>query len=967
MRNAYRKMPGARQWSRRTAAGLLALILAATPMSAVAETVVAPETDVTVPAPEAAVPEADAPVASGDELTYAEYREKWADAPAATQTVTLDVFNHTATGEVTVRTDIPEAEKALFTGEESAVTFTFTVPATGLYRLSVDYYTIAGKGSDIVRTLEIDGVQPFDKAGDLTFGRVWEDDGAVRTDYQGNEIRPSAKEVPTWRTLSPRDASGYYDEDFDYYLTAGTHTLTLIAVKEPLVLGGVSFVPPVTLPAYEEYLKQHSGDAAADAPKVQAENMTLRSAKSIYPTSSKSSAAMEPVSTGIEKLNLIDGSKFKLPEQWITWTMDVPADGYYQIAVRYQQSERDGAYCSRRLLIDGVQPFEEAGSLTFAYTGGWDTAWLADESGTPYRFWLTAGQRELTLQVTLGRMADVVSEVADILAKLNTCYREIYVITGAEADQYRDYQFESLIPETLAEMGALSDRLKAVLKSLQDEMGKGSFTTAFENIIFDIDGMVEKPRDIAARMETFKSDLGSLGEWQQTALQQPVSFDWIWVMSPASALPKADKGFLAELGYQCQLFISSFLIDYSSIGRMTEEADASSIKVWVTSGRDQSKIIRRMIDQDFTPQSNVTVDLQLVAGGTLLRSILAGNGPDVAMQLGATEPMNYALRAAVVDLRQFEDYDEVVARFHENALKPFTYLDRVYALPETFSFPMMFYRTDIFEEMGWTVPETWDDVYGLIIQLSAYHMEFGMPFANSTYTTMLMQEGVDLYNEDRTAVNTTSDDSLRVFNRWLSYYKDYGLSVQYDFANRFRNGEMPIGIADFVSTYNQLSVFAPEINGQWEVVEIPGTRREDGTVDHTSGASGTGIAILSAAKDPAACWKFLKWWTDAEAQVNYGTDLESILGAAARYASANKEAVGLTPWPVNDYRNIMVQWESADCLPQAPGGYIVSRYLDFAAREVINQGANPGQTMIHYTKLIDEELERKKTEFMFNE
>ena len=178
---------------------------------------------------------------------------------------------------------------------------------------------------------------------------------------------------------------------------------------------------------------------------------------------------------------------------------------------------------------------------------------------------------------------------------------------------------------------------------------------------------------------------------------------------------------------------------------------------------------------------------------------------------------------------------------------------------------------------------------------------------------------------------------------------------------------MPIGIADFVSTYNQLSVFAPEINGQWEFVEIPGTRLEDGTVDHTTGASGTGIAILSAVKDPEACWKFLKWWTDAEALVNYGTDLESILGAAARYASANKEAVGLTPWPVNDYRNIMVQWESADCLPQAPGSYIVSRYLDFAARDVINQGANPGQTMIHYTKLIDEELLRKKTEFMFNE
>ena len=70
---------------------------------------------------------------------------------------------------------------------------------------------------------------------------------------------------------------------------------------------------------------------------------------------------------------------------------------------------------------------------------------------------------------------------------------------------------------------------------------------------------------------------------------------------------------------------------------------------------------------------------------------------------------------------------------------------------------------------------------------------------------------------------------------------------------------------------------------------------------------------------------------------------------------------------MSDYRHIMAQWETVDCLPQAPGGYIVTRYLDFAAREVINQSAVPGQTVIRYTKLINEELERKKKEFMFNE
>lgn len=916
------------------------------------------------------------------EESYKDYQSRLSDRPAGTQEVILDLMSYTeAFGEVNKRTDIPERTgEVLFTGEESSVTWRLEVPEAGRYQLRITYYTIEGKGSDIGRAVTIDGKSPFEESGDITFRRVWEDDGEVKADYQGNEIRPNVREVHTWQTMLAKDASGYYNDAFCYYLTAGEHTLTMTATREPVVLGEIAFVPPQALKSYAEYQQEHAGkpSASVDCEKIQAEKMAYRSAKSIYPTASKSSAAMEPVSAGAEKLNMIDGSKFKLPEQWISWEVNVEQDGFYQIAVRYRQSDRDGAYCSRRLFIDGEQPFAEASQLQFNYSGQWDVCWLADSNNNPYQFYLTAGTHQLKLQVTIGKMAELLSEVDDILSKLNSCYRSIYVITGSNADQYRDYHFTELIPDTLKDMETLNERLKAVLNALQEEMGeKGSFTTAFDNLIFDISAMIEKPRDIASKLETFKSDLGSLGEWQQGAINQPISFDWIWVKSPQSELPKANAGFFSTVVYQCLLFANSFVMDYSAIGKMSADANDHAIKVWVTSGRDQSKIIRRMIDQDFTPNSNVTVDLQLVASGTLLRSILAGNGPDVAMQLQPTEPMNYALRDAVINLKEFSDYEEVITRFNPNAIKQFEYLSKVYALPESFSYPMLFYRTDIFEEMGWSVPETWDDVYELIIQLSAYNMEFGMPFSSSSsgssgtntsvYMMMLMQRGIEFYNEDRTAVNTTGDEALQAFNQWLSYYKDYGLSVTYDFSNRFRNGEMPIGIVDLVSTYNQLSVFAPEINGQWTFVEVPGTLQEDGSVDHTTIAAGTGVSILSATKDKEACWEFLKWWTDADAQVNYGTDLESILGAAARYASANIEAVARTPWPVSQYRNIMKQWKSADCLPQAPGGYIVSRYIGFAAREVLNQSANPGQTMIHYTKLIDEELERKKKEFFYND
>ena len=72
--------------------------------------------------------------------------------------------------------------------------------------------------------------------------------------------------------------------------------------------------------------------------------------------------------------------------------------------------------------------------------------------------------------------------------------------------------------------------------------------------------------------------------------------------------------------------------------------------------------------------------------------------------MAGKEPVNYALRNAVTDLTQFSDFGEYIQCFHEAALVPFTLDDGVYALPQTMSFHVMFYRADILKELGLDVP-----------------------------------------------------------------------------------------------------------------------------------------------------------------------------------------------------------------------------------------------------------------------
>ena len=105
-----------------------------------------------------------------------------------------------------------------------------------------------------------------------------------------------------------------------------------------------------------------------------------------------------------------------------------------------------------------------------------------------------------------------------------------------------------------------------------------------------------------------------------------------------------------------------------------------------------------------------------------------------------TDPVLHAMRA-VVDMAEFDDFDEVIKRFYPASWVPFKYLDGVYALPETFTFPIMFYRTDILAEMGIEVPETWQDVYNIIPDLMNNYMGFGLMADINSFLMMFFHAG----------------------------------------------------------------------------------------------------------------------------------------------------------------------------------------------------------------------------------
>ncbi|MGC6587756.1 extracellular solute-binding protein [Paenibacillus sp. Dod16] len=867
---------------------------------------------------------------------------------------------------------------SLFTGEKGEVEWKVHVEEEGMYNLSLLYYPVEGKSSSIERSIRIDGKLPFQEAGYLQFDRIWDNakDG-IDQDNQGNDLRPKQIERPVWVEAVLKDADGYITEPFLFYFEKGEHTVSLTAAREPMVIGELKLFKQERPLTYAELHQQYEAEGARITEgtllTIQGEDAVAKSSPTLYPLSERSSPSVSPYSASKIRINTIGGLNWRLPGQWIEWELDVPESGLYKIAFKSQQNFVRGMYTTRRLTIDGKVPFEEMNHVPFQFKNGYRMDVLGGDE--PYLFRLEQGKHVLRLEASLGEFAPLIQEVEDSLLNLNAMYRKILMITGTSPDEFRDYRVEQRIPELLEIFRFESNRLKVIAARLVELSGQsGDQEALLKTMALQLDEMIAKPDTIPRRLEAYKTNTGGLGTWLQQAREQPLEIDALYVASADVKLPKSGMGAGDKVKHEVSTFISSFFIDYNNIGNVADAKNQRSITVWIGSGRDQANTIKAMIDETFTPETGINVNLKLVNMGTLLPATLSGQGPEVAMQIGNDLPVNFAMRNAAADLTHFHDFDSVADRFRDSALVPYRYLDGVYALPETQTFNMMFYRKDVLEELGLEVPKTWDDVASLLAVLNKNHMQFGLPVVaqapdqwttlppNSLYAALLMQSGGQFYRNNNQESDLDSKIGLEAFKQWTEYYTDYKLEREYDFANRFRTGQMPIGISDY-TTYNQLSVFAPEIRGVWGFAPVPGTVQADGTIDRTVPSGGSAVLMLDDAKDKDAAWEFLKWWTSDATQTSFGREMEGLMGAAARYPTANIKALDSLPWPVADYENLKSQFEWVQGIPEVPGGYSTGRHLFNAFYRAVISGIEPREALMDSVQYIHDEIRTKQEEF----
>ena len=924
---------------------------------------------------------------------YDEYIEKHASVPNATESIVINASEYSAL-------EMPDGEVlqdgTLSTGEVGYVEYKFEANEDALYEIEFLYFPGSGSGGDILRKVLLNGESPFEEANELAFSRMWNDVNRDYKEKKGNQPFPSQVQTPEWRAYSLSDMEGYVAEDFRFFVKKGENTLRIDSLNEGLILKTITIKAPEVTPTYAEYISSHlqNGAKISDTEPIQyqAEDAALKSGPSFYPVNDRTSPISEPYHPSNIVLNCIGDTAWNEPGEWISWDIEAPEDGLYRIVLRFKQSDLRGLYATRKLSIDGVIPFAEAADLRFYHSGKFQLSPLSGNRVDPsnkkedtqeFYFFLEKGTHRITLEVTLGEMGAILKDIDEQTELLNSLYRQVIAITGSSPDIYQSYQLFTRIPNLQADITQRKADIEDILERMTALTGSGSErTAALTRLLSMVDELIESEEAWPKRLSAFKECITSMGKAVLDFKDQPMKIDYIVLTGDKDIDKRADGNIFERIWHMIRAFIGSFFNDYNVADSAAADS-AKEIDVWLSTGRDQFEVIRRLINESFESKMGIKVNLKLINADVLLPSTFTGNGPEIAIQIGNTAPVNFAFRDAALDLKQFEDYEEVVSQFLPAAMESFYYEGGCYALPDQMSFPVMFYRSDIFEELNLHVPETWDDLIALIPELQRYNMDLYLDTAppsslgaslsmgssvpiNTVFLSRLYQTGGEIYSEDGKLCLLGGDEANAAFKWWTQFYTQHGFPRDIDFITRFRLGEVPIGIVD-LSTYTRLAVSAPEIRGAWSIEKVPGTRQDDGTIAYASPCVTGGAMIIknTAIKNETVdeSWEFIKWWTRAETQTRYAQEMEAILGKAGRYQVANLESFEAVEWPLEIKAVLNDTLPTLRGIPQIPGGYITGRYLNNAFVTVITNYENAADTLYENVELIQEEIDAKRREF----
>ena len=247
-------------------------------------------------------------------------------------------------------------------------------------------------------------------------------------------------------------------------------------------------------------------------------------------------------------------------------------------------------------------------------------------------------------------------------------------------------------------------------------------------------------------------------------------------------------------------------------------------------------------------------------------AIAGGNTPDIAM-VGSTWMADFegAFQTVPTDL----DTDGVFPGAVDSTMIG----DRATGVPWYVDTRVLYYRTDIAAQAGWTTPPTtWDDLKQMASDMQAKGgAEYGLrfPAGNDSFQGTLWMpwsNGVELENGSEWTLD--SPEAVEAYEYYQSYFTD---GVSNPAADRSAGAQE----ADFISGATPMLIDGPFLIGQLEELGGEGFSEKFSTAvlptqeSSTSFSGGANLAVFDNSDNAASAWKLAQWLTEPETQVKW--------------------------------------------------------------------------------------------------
>lgn len=719
------------------------------------------------------------------------------------------------------------------------------------------------------------------------------------------------------------------------------------------------------LKGYDNYIQSYSDKSVVEGSYyIQAEQYAYKNNRSINPAYVGNLVA-KPSNLDIKYLNVLQGDNFKAHGNSVTYIVNTEKEGMYNLGFSYY-SVRKNTPTFVNIYVNDEIPFAEFKEYPLSYSNE-----FVNFSTDKYVY-LKQGINTITVEITQENLKDVYTDLIQISDEISKTGLEIKKLNGGRTDKNRSWNIDEYFPNLENELKDYRNRVEEANNALSTiyNQGKVEETLNLEIALKQLDDIISDIDQIPNKLNLFSDGSNSVAGRiisVTTNIQiTPITLNALFLTDTADNLPDTNQSIVASYQRGVKNLLKTFEAD-------SNVQDDKELEVWVKRPKQYYEVMQQMIDEYFTPQTGIEVNLSLLKADDqtkLTLSNAAGTNPDVVTGVDTYYISDIGQRGALEDLTQYEGAKEMIQKVSPGAMMQMYVEDSIYGILETQDFYIQTYRTDVFNELNLEPAQTWDDVKEISAVLQRYGMGYYIPLSETnafkpypSTAPFIFQNGGEIFAEDGFSTLIGTEKSIKGFEEMTELFMVYGVEQNVgSFYEKFRDGTVPVGLTNSLE-YLKLYFAAPEIYGKWDIALAPGTVDDNGVINRTTGGSGTGVMLFSNSAMKDEGWEFIQWWLSEETQTEYMKRLVSTYGEDYFFFPANLDTLDNIPLPEEHIKIIKEQIPWIREVQRIPGGYVAEREISSVWNNIVVDGKEIRESVESAETNIDRELRRKMEEF----